>query len=220
MAEEVKNGIPSQEGVLFSSNKELANENLMKGFHRVRKQRDSIKDVADSLKKDVSLLVVEKNGLTENVKNLSNENENLKIKNEELNEKVLELTAENGNLQGKLEKTDDNLSNDFCNEVLHQNQDCQKKKDEFEQQYKTADSLYKESKKAYNQYLSLYNSCKKDSIVVKTLTAPCVLIPVSAILIALIIAVTMIALRKGFTFTKGNTTVSVGRTRTKKKKAD
>lgn len=213
MAEEVKNGIPSQEGVLFSSNKELANENLMKGFHRVRKQRDSIIDVVNSLKNDTSVLVANNKNLTENVKKLS-------VENDELNKKVLELTAENGNLQGKLEKTEDNLSNDFCNEVLHQNQDCQEKKDKFEQQYKKADSLYKESKEAYNQYLSLYNSCKEDSIIVKTVTAPCVLIPVSAILIALIIAVTMIALRKGFTFTKGNTTVSVGRTRTKKKKAD
>ncbi len=42
--------------------------------------------------------------------------------------------------------------------------------------------------------------------------------PFCGVLIALIIAVTLIALRRGFSFTKGNTSICVGQQRSKKKK--
>ncbi|MBO4784351.1 MAG: hypothetical protein J5521_06370 [Lachnospiraceae bacterium] len=42
--------------------------------------------------------------------------------------------------------------------------------------------------------------------------------PFCGVLIALVIAVTLIALRRGFTFTKGNTSICIGQQRSKKKK--
>jgi Septum formation initiator len=154
---------------------------------------------------DSMKLEMEKNTLKDQVAELQNRWEKwdhdlsvLSVKNGALQDKNKSLTDSVMALSKKIQVYEE--SNPDITDLQKQNQKLKQ------------DSISKE-----NQINTLQQQLDKYNEIREWLGQPFVWCPLCAILMALIISVTLIALRKGFTFTKGNTTVSVGRTKTKKK---
>ena len=144
--------------------------------------------------------------MAESVKNPT-QGEYISIKqyNNELQKKdaqIIALNRVNKDLEAKNYKQSTDLTK--CIEI----------KDSLQKELSKKDSANSEIKLLKDSIQTLKDS---NDVVLKLVSNDFFVVSSSAIIVALIISVTLIALRKGFTFTKGNTTVSVGRTKTKKK---
>ena len=144
--------------------------------------------------------------MAESVKNPT-QGEYISIKqyNDELQKKdaqIIALNRVNKDLEAKNYKQSTDLTK--CIEI----------KDSLQKELSKKDSANSEIKLLKDSIQTLKDS---NDVVLKLVSNDFFVVSSSAIIVALIISVTLIALRKGFTFTKGNTTVSVGRTKTKKK---
>ena len=155
--------------------------------------------------------------MAESVKNPT-QGEYISIKqyNNELQKKdaqIIALNRVNKDLEAKNYKQSTDLTK--CIEIKDSLQKELSKKDSANSEIK----LLKDSANSEIKLLKDSIQTLKDSndVVLKLVSNDFFVVSSSAIIVALIISVTLIALRKGFTFTKGNTTVSVGRTKTKKK---
>jgi len=194
-----------------------------------------------------SVILTEKNNnLNDDIKRLEGEKE---AKENELKAKENDLKAlikENGKLLGRIEqlekdkksldgtikrlekKKDDLEKSKECSVVVAERDalksdttDLHKSIRELEKKDSTLNNTIKLKTKELEKVKKEYNDYKNDYQLAEIIKEPWIFAPSIALIITLIISITMISLKRGLTFTKGNTSICLGeKKRTRTKKAD
>ena len=192
-----------------------------------------------------SVILTEKNNnLNDDIKRLEGEKE---AKENELKAKENDLKAlikENGKLLGRIEqlekdkksldgtikrlekKKDDLEKSKECSVVVAERDalksdttDLHKSIRELEKKDTTLNNTITLKTKELENVKKEYNDYKNDHQLAEIIKEPWIFAPSIALIITLIISITMISLKRGLTFTKGNTSICLGekkKTRTKK----